>query len=63
LITQVKKIDIKVIYPHEPKNELEKSKEVVTELINKYNIDIIAIGNGTASRESETFIASIIKQC
>lgn len=54
-------IDIKVIYPHEPKNEYEKSKKVVLDLIDKYNIDIIAIGNGTASRESETFIADTIK--
>ncbi len=54
-------IDIKVIYPHEPKNEYEKSKKIVLELIDKYNIDIIAIGNGTASRESETFIADTIK--
>ncbi len=54
-------IDIKVIYPHEPKNEYDKSKKVALELIDKYNIDIIAIGNGTASRESETFIADTIK--
>lgn len=54
-------LDIKVIYPHEPKNEYEKSKKIVLDLIEKYNIDIIAIGNGTASRESETFIADTIK--
>ena len=57
-----KKIDIKVIYPHEPKNEIEKSSETILDLINKYNIEIIAIGNGTASRESETFIADVIKK-
>ena len=56
-----KKLDIKVIYPHEPKNEYEKSKKVVLDLIDQYNIDIIAIGNGTASRESEKFIADVIK--
>ena len=50
-----------VIYPHEPKNEYEKSKKTVLDLIDKYNIDIIAIGNGTASRESESFIADTIK--
>ena len=50
-----------VIYPHEPKNEYEKSKKIVLDLIDKYNIDIIAIGNGTASRESESFIADVIK--
>ena len=56
-----KKIDIKVIYPHEPKNEYEKSKKTILDLIDKYSIDIIAIGNGTASRESEAFIADVIK--
>jgi len=57
-----KKIDIKVIYPHEPKKEVEKSKQVILDLIKKYNIDIIAIGNGTASRESESFICETIKE-
>ena len=56
-----KMIDIKVIYPHEPKNETEKSKQILLDLIDKYNIDIIAIGNGTASRESEKFVADTIK--
>ena len=51
-----------VIYPHEPKNEYEKSKKIVLDLIDKYNIDIIAIGNGTASRESEKFISDVIKE-
>ena len=54
-------LKIDVIYPHEPKNEYEKSKEKVLNLIEKYNIDVIAIGNGTASRESESFIADVIK--
>lgn len=52
---------IDVIYPHEPKNEVEKSKQKILDLIDKYKIDIIAIGNGTASRESEAFIANTIK--
>ena len=56
-------IDKDVIYPHEPRNEYEKSKEIVLNLIKKYNIDIIAIGNGTASRESEKFISEVIKSC
>ncbi len=56
-----KKVAIKVIYPHEPKNLYEESKKIVLELIDKYKIDIIAIGNGTASRESEAFIADVIK--
>ncbi len=57
-----KLIDIKVIYPHEPKNEKEKSKKILLDLIDKYKIDIIAIGNGTASRESEAFVAETIKE-
>ncbi|MBE6156439.1 MAG: RNA-binding transcriptional accessory protein [Firmicutes bacterium] len=58
-----KPLRIAVIYPHEPKNEYEKSKEIILRLIDQYNIDVIAIGNGTASRESETFIADVIKTC
>ena len=61
-----KVLDIKVIYPHEPQNEWDKSKELLKELIDKYNIDIIAIGNGTASRESEKLVSetiSEIKKC
>lgn len=57
-----KKIDIKVIYPHEPKCEKEKSKKILLDLIEKYDIDVIAIGNGTASRESETFVSEVIKE-
>ncbi len=54
-------LEISTIYPHEPKNEVEKSAKMLTDLINKYHIDIIAIGNGTASRESEAFVAKTIK--
>ena len=54
---------IAVIYPHEPKNQYQESKKKVLELIEKYSIDIIAIGNGTASRESEAFIADVIQSC
>ncbi|MBR5227108.1 MAG: RNA-binding transcriptional accessory protein [Clostridia bacterium] len=57
-----KYLEISVIYPHEPKKEYEKSKLQVLKLIDKYGIDIIAIGNGTASRESEAFIADCIKE-
>jgi uncharacterized protein len=57
-----KVLDISVIYPHEPKNEKEKSKQHIVNLINTYNVDIVAIGNGTASRESEMFIADILKE-
>ena len=56
-------LNISVIYPTEPHNKIEESKKIVLDLINKYNIDIIAIGNGTASRESEAFIADTIKEC
>jgi len=51
-----------VIYPHEPKKEIEKSANELLKLINDYQIDIIAIGNGTASRESELFVANTIKR-
>ncbi len=57
-----KPLEIAVIYPTEPHNKIEESKKKVLELIDKYNIDIIAIGNGTASRESEKFIADTIKE-
>lgn len=54
-------LDIATIYPHEPKNEKEKSTQILKNLIDKYKVQIIAIGNGTASRESEAFVASTIK--
>ena len=56
-----KMLDITVIYPHEPKNLYAEAKEKTLKIIEKYNIDIIAIGNGTASRESEAFIADVLK--
>ena len=55
-------LEIAVIYPHEPQKEVEKSKKIILDLVKKYNIDIIAIGNGTASRESELFIIDVIKE-
>ena len=58
-----KPLEIAVIYPTEPHNKIEESKKKVLELIDKYNVDVIAIGNGTASRESEAFIADTIKDC
>lgn len=57
-----KPLKIEVIYPTEPHNKIEESKKIVLDLIDKYNIDVIAIGNGTASRESEAFIAECIKE-
>lgn len=56
-------LEIAVIYPHEPVKKYDEAKKIVLDLIKKYNIDIIAIGNGTASRESEAFIADVIKEC
>ena len=56
-----KPLEIAVIYPTAPHLKIEESKKKVLELIDKYNVDIIAIGNGTASRESEAFIADTIK--
>lgn len=55
-------LHIDKIYPHEPHNDKEGAKRKVLELIKKYNLNLIAIGNGTASRESEEFIASTIKE-
>ncbi|MCC7553325.1 MAG: RNA-binding transcriptional accessory protein [Methanobacteriaceae archaeon] len=56
-----KVLDTSLIYPTEPQNKVEESKKLVKELIKKYDIDIIAIGNGTASKESEKIVADIIK--
>lgn len=56
-----KMLDIKVIYPHEPVNKIEESRKIVLDLVEKYKIDIVAIGNGTASRESVDFIVDTIK--
>lgn len=54
-------LEISTIYPHEPHNKIEESTKILRDLITKYHIDIIAIGNGTASRESEVFVANAIK--
>ncbi len=56
-----KPLEIAVIYPTEPHNKIEESKKILLDLIDKYDVDIIAIGNGTASRESEAFVAEAIK--
>lgn len=57
-----KLLEISVVYPHPPKPEKEKSKRIILELLKKYPVSIIAIGNGTASRESELFIVDCIKE-
>ncbi len=56
-----KLLDTTTVYPTEPQNDVEGAKKKLLELINKYNINMIAIGNGTASRESEMFVANMIK--
>lgn len=58
-----KVLEIAVIYPHEPVKKYEEAKKIVLDLIDKYAVDIIAIGNGTASRESEAFAVDVIKEC
>lgn len=54
-------LEIATIYPHEPQNKKAEATKILRELINKYHISLIAIGNGTASRESEIFVAEAIK--
>jgi protein Tex len=50
------------IYPHPPQNKSDEAKKILHHLINKYKVEIIAIGNGTASRETEMLIAGLIKE-
>lgn len=50
------------VYPTEPQNKVEEAKKELKSLIKKYNINMIAIGNGTASRESEKFVADMISE-
>ena len=57
-----KKLDDTVIFPTPPRNEIEKSKKILKELIKKYDVDLLAIGNGTASRETEKFAADMLKE-
>ena len=54
-------LEISTIYPHEPHYKKAEATKILRDLITKYNVDIIAIGNGTASRESEFFVAEAIK--
>lgn len=55
-------IDTAVIYPTKPHEKIEQSKRIVKGLVEKYGVDVIAIGNGTASGESEMFIAGILRE-
>ena len=57
-----KVLDTTVIYPTAPQNKVEAAKKVLKDLIKKYNISLISLGNGTASRESEAVIVELIKE-
>ena len=55
-------LETTVVYPTEPQNQVGKTKKELKRLINKYDIDIIAIGNGTASRETEQVVAEMLRE-
>lgn len=55
-------LNISVIYPHEPQNKWNEAKKVLMDLFKKYDVDVVAIGNGTASRESEKLVAETISE-
>lgn len=57
-----KYIDGTTIYPHPPQNHMATAKKTVVSFVNKYNVGLIAIGNGTASRETELMIADVIRE-
>ncbi len=57
-----KVLDTGVIYPTPPQNKIEQAKKIVSELIRKHSVSVVSIGNGTASRESEKFIAELISE-
>ncbi len=57
-----KLLDTTTVYPTEPQNDIDGAKKKLTEFILKYNVDMFAIGNGTASRESEQFVSELIKE-
>lgn len=55
-------LDTTVVYPTPPQSKIEESKKILKALINKYKVDVISIGNGTASKESEIFVSDLIKE-
>ncbi len=57
-----KVLDTKVIYPTAPQNKVEEAKKELKRLFDKYNVDLISVGNGTASRESEQVIVDLLKE-
>lgn len=58
-----KVLDTTTVYPTKPQNRITESKKILLNLIETYQVDVIAIGNGTASRESEQFVADMLKEC
>lgn len=58
-----KVLDTTVIYPTPPQNKIEEAEAKITSLIMKHNVDVVSIGNGTATKESEIFVANLIKKC
>lgn len=57
-----KLIDFTTVYPTKPQNKVDEAKKILKDMINKHSVDIISIGNGTASRESEQFVAMLISE-
>lgn len=57
-----KVLDTTVVYPTPPRNQVDAAKNILSRLILKYKVDLIAIGNGTASRESELFVKNLIQE-
>lgn len=56
-----KTLDINVIYPHSSQSQLAKAEEAIKGIMTKYSIEVVAIGNGTASRETEQFVVNVLK--
>ncbi|MGM0830924.1 MAG: Tex family protein [Bacillota bacterium] len=56
-----KTLDINVIYPHSSQSQLSKAEDVIKAIMTKYSIEVVAIGNGTASRETEQFVVNVLK--
>lgn len=57
-----KVLDTTVVYPTPPQNKIEESKKILSALIEKHGVDVISIGNGTASKETEMFVAGLLKE-
>jgi uncharacterized protein len=57
-----KYLEGETIYPHPPQNQIFESKTILRKMIEKYEVDVVAIGNGTASRETESMVAELIKE-